>query len=664
MRWFLLLSAAFFSLWLLVVPGAEATPRNAHPAAPPPPSGPSTLAAGRVQRTSQHRLDSIQALIRARPRLDTVMIALTTNLGWEIQQRDTRASLPVLREALRLARQLGYKDYEAEALLDVADCYILLGEYDEAKRWMSKTNTEFTRLHNVGGQIRCLGRLAKIAAQQGQYATALSYCFRVPASYDAGDTRRFYTSLQIQIGNVYRQLGELDNAERYLHHALQVSQRHDYPDRLNLIYGELGEIRREQGRWTEARRYYAQSMAISQRLHLAAEILRMEINLAEMDEQLGHCATAMTRAHVVLGPTRQVLPLAVPRVLGLLGRSSLNRGWTDSAVAYARQSLRESRLLHAPEGIRDANEVLARAYARRHDFARAYQAQQQFMAARDSLTGAEVSRRTVALQYRNELHQQKAQIQLLTQKTRLQQQQQELNRLRQRWQALLLLGFLGLVAGLSGLAFWQYRRRQAAREAALRTGLAADLHDDVGSLLTQISMQSTMLREGLYPPEQQRQHLDHMAETSRQAARQMSDVVWGIDARNDSLTSVLDRMRDHAYLVLPPAGVELDFVADPDLTTAAVPLASRQALYLIYKEALHNAVKHAGARQVTVRLRLRGRQLELDVHDDGRGPTVPARTSGGQGLRNMQARAAAAAGTVSYDASGPGFRVVARLPLS
>lgn len=657
---FICLFVAVWGCWLLVA--AEAHAAGAPAPAGMPASGPGTLVASRVQRSSQHRLDSIRALIRARPRLDTAKIQLTTRLAWEIQQKDTRASLPVLEEALRLSRQLRYKDYVAESQLDLADCYILLGKYDQAKQLLTQANAEFTRLHNIGGQIRCTGRFAKIAAQQGQYATALAYYFQVPARYDAGDTRRFYTSLQIQIGNVYRQLGELPTAERYLQHALQVGQRHDYPDRLNLTYGELGEVRRQQGRWSEARRYYEQSMAISQQLHLAPEILRMEINLAEMDEQLGHQAAAMARAHAALEPARQVLPLEVPGVLALLGRSSLRRGWADSAVHFARQSLAASRLIHSPEGIRDANEVLAGAYSRQRNYAAAYHAQRQFMAARDSLTGAEVSRRTVALQYRHELRQQQDQIQLLTQRTRLQQQQQQLERLQRRWEAALLLGVLLLALLLAAGAIWQYRRRQAAREAALRTSLAADLHDDVGSLLTQISMQSTMLREGLYPPEQQRHHLDHMAETSRQAARQMSDVVWGIDARNDSFGSVLDRMRDHAHRVLPPAGLELDFAADPGLSMTSVPLATRQALYLIYKEALHNAVKHAGATQVTVRLRPRGRQLELEVQDDGQGLVAAGRTAG-QGLRNMQQRAAAAAGTVVYDTSGPGFRVTACLPL-
>ncbi|AHJ97687.1 tetratricopeptide repeat-containing sensor histidine kinase [Hymenobacter swuensis] len=623
---------------------------------------PERITAIAVQRTSQRRIDSLQALIDARPVLDTIKIMQVTRLAWEIQQRDVRAGLPVLRKALQMSHQLRCRDYEAEALLDLADCHILLGEYVAARHWLNQADAEFRRIHNIGGRIRCLGRMARIASQQGQYARALSYCFRVPASYDAGDTRRFYTSLQIQIGSTYRQLGELPTAERYLRHALKVALRYDYPDRLNLIYGELGEVCRRQKRWAQASRYYAQSMTISEKLHLAPEILGMEINLAEMDEQLGRNSGAMQRAYSVLWQAKKVLPLAVPRVLVLLARGNLSWGRADSAVLYARKSMQASRLIHSQSGIQNANEVLAQAYAGLGQFARAYQAQQQFMVARDSLTGAEVSRRTAALQYRHQLREQQGRIQLLTQQTRLQQQQQQLVRLRQQRQVALLVGVGGLVALLTGVVFWLYRRRQAAREAALRTSLAADLHDDVGSLLTQISLQSTMLREGLYPPEQQRGHLDHMAETSRMAARQMSDVVWGIDARNDSFLSVLDRMRDHAHQVLPPAGLELDFFADPALLTASVPLNTRQAVYLIYKEALHNAVKHARASLVTVHLRLRGRQLELQVTDDGCGGPVPARPAG-QGLRNMQARAAAAAGTVTYDTAGPGFRLVARLPL-
>jgi signal transduction histidine kinase len=125
---------------------------------------------------------------------------------------------------------------------------------------------------------------------------------------------------------------------------------------------------------------------------------------------------------------------------------------------------------------------------------------------------------------------------------------------------------------------------------------------------------------------------------------------------------LLDRLRDHAHEVLPAAGIELDFEAEPALTTITLSLASRQALYVIYKEALHNVVKHAQAKLVQVRLRLRQQQLELEVQDDGRGMADLPRP-GGQGLANMRMRALAMGGTVALEAARPGTRLLVRLPL-
>jgi signal transduction histidine kinase len=254
------------------------------------------------------------------------------------------------------------------------------------------------------------------------------------------------------------------------------------------------------------------------------------------------------------------------------------------------------------------------------------------------------------------------QVRLLQQRARLQAQALELERLRNRQQ---LAGLVALVVAglaLAGYLLWRYRQREARRQQALRTRIAADLHDEVGSMLTQISMQSTLLREGGYAPAQQQAYLDQMADASRRAARQMSDAVWSIDARYDSAASLLDRLRDHAHEVLPPAGLELDFTADAGIEAAAVPLATRQALYYIYKEALHNVVKHAQARQVQVQVRLLGRALELAIRDDGRG-TVAASRPGGQGLPNMRMRAQAVGGTLHLAPEGPGLGLVVRLPL-
>jgi signal transduction histidine kinase len=116
---------------------------------------------------------------------------------------------------------------------------------------------------------------------------------------------------------------------------------------------------------------------------------------------------------------------------------------------------------------------------------------------------------------------------------------------------------------------------------------------------------------------------------------------------------------------LGAAGLEFDFQTEAGVAEAALPALARQHLYLIYKEALHNAVKHArGASTVCVRLTLNGPTLCLTVRDDGAGSAAPGRPAG-SGLANMRQRAEAVGGTVAYDtAPGQGFAVRVALPLA
>jgi signal transduction histidine kinase len=155
--------------------------------------------------------------------------------------------------------------------------------------------------------------------------------------------------------------------------------------------------------------------------------------------------------------------------------------------------------------------------------------------------------------------------------------------------------------------------------------------------------------------------LDALATASRQAAQQMSDVVWGLDAQHLRLSQLLARMRDHAQELLPPAGLDVRFHVPADLPDPELAPTLGHNLYLIYKEALHNVVKHARATTVTVQL-VATAGLTLTVADDGCGHDGQPRP-GGHGLANMQARAQAVGGTVHYEAMPTGFAVVVGLPL-
>lgn len=210
------------------------------------------------------------------------------------------------------------------------------------------------------------------------------------------------------------------------------------------------------------------------------------------------------------------------------------------------------------------------------------------------------------------------------------------------WYRTWWFGLSALIAVMAVLwAAYRYRVGQLLRVERLRLQIASDLHDDVGSSLSKIALYSGLAESGVKDVEG-RSLLKEIGRLSRETIATMSDIVWAIDARNDEDLAV--RMRELAYELLTPRGIVLTF--DVRLE-GELPADVRQNVYLIFKEALHNIVKHSNARDVRISaLRDNGR-LRLTVADNGEG--IPADHRQGHGLRNMRMRAERIGGRLSID---------------
>jgi signal transduction histidine kinase len=609
--------------------------------------------------------DSIGKLLAAQPRRDTQRVGRLNALAFLLRTNEAPEAERLSRQALGLARQLDFTKGLLDAHFNLGYCLRARNAYDSAVYHSQMALKLSERLGNRYVETRAYYNLARAYTEQGNYAAALGLSMKGLAVARTMHSPRTELFQLVQAARIEVALGEFDAAHSHVEAARQlVPAAHDALG-TGYVYQAFGDISRRQGKWRAARTYYAQAAASYGKVYNARGLLPMELSQAEMTNRLGDHLAARRAAQGLLRRAQATgTPEQVAQAALLLAQTWLATTRPDSALRAATRSLTTARVAHLRLLARDAALALAQASDELGQGRAAYRYQVLASAYADSIAGEETRRRVAALEAQAARSQEQSQIRLLRQQARLQTQQQELDRLHYRQAAAVLIAAAWLVLALAGYLLWRYRRREARRQEALRTRIAADLHDEVGSMLTQISMQSTLLREGRYAPSQQQAYLDQMADASRRAARQMSDAVWSIDARYDSAASLLDRLLDHAHEVLPPAGLEIDFGAEAAVASASVPLATRQALYSIYKEALHNVVKHAQARQVQVRLRLPGGQLELTVRDDGRGSAAATRP-GGQGLPNMRMRAQAVGGTVQIETRGPaqGLGLIVRLPL-
>lgn len=214
--------------------------------------------------------------------------------------------------------------------------------------------------------------------------------------------------------------------------------------------------------------------------------------------------------------------------------------------------------------------------------------------------------------------------------------------------------FLGLILvallGIVSFVYNYYRVRKLVEIERMRVRIASDLHDDVGSALTEIALQSDFLQtmdvaDGL------EDSLQQIGTQSRKIVSSLDDIVWSIDARNDTMGDFTDRMQDYINSVLPQKEIRYHFKGDMQ---KKLQVSLKENLYLIFKEAVNNIAKHSDADKVDITLATNGKGYVLSIKDDG--ANAAGNRKSGQGLRNMKMRAKRIDADITLDNSN-GFEV-------
>lgn len=234
-----------------------------------------------------------------------------------------------------------------------------------------------------------------------------------------------------------------------------------------------------------------------------------------------------------------------------------------------------------------------------------------------------------------------------------------------------LLVAAAIIALLYGM--YRYRVSKLVEIERIRASIATDLHDDIGSTLTEIALYSDVglreLRSSRAPrgdgnAARLEALLENIGTTSRGLIDAMNDIVWAVDPKNDSFEFLLLRMKTHAARMLDAKGINYEIDIPDELSRLHLPLGFRRRFYLIYKEAINNILRHAHAAKVTLTIRKEGRSLAMTIVDDGKGFDLE-RVREGNGLTNMRKRAESLNGKLTISSRpGDGTTVTlkARIP--
>jgi len=295
-------------------------------------------------------------------------------------------------------------------------------------------------------------------------------------------------------------------------------------------------------------------------------------------------------------------------------------GKPDSAIWYAKKAIAERIGKSYPTGLLKAANMLAEIYESQQKNDSALKYLKLATGLKDSLFNRE---KMIAIKNLTAKEQGK-QNEIEAAKTKLQ---------NQFTIYFLLAGFIMLLV-IAGIIIRNKRQKQLQN---MRNSIAADLHDDIGSTLTNISILSELSRQSINPEDNAGKFLTRINEEVNITSQALDDIIWSVNVHNDSLDEIVFRMRRYSGELFDADGTNYKLDFDDKLSGMKISMEQRHDFYLIFKEAVNNIYKHASASYVSVSLCREDHNIMMRIEDNGKG--IEVQNSYHNGLKNMQSRA-------------------------
>ncbi len=196
-----------------------------------------------------------------------------------------------------------------------------------------------------------------------------------------------------------------------------------------------------------------------------------------------------------------------------------------------------------------------------------------------------------------------------------------------------------------------------------RARIARDIHDDIGTRVTQLVLQGEVTRSELPSGSKTRKQLERISEEAREVLQAMDEILWAINPRRDTLQEFATFVCGHTQAFLKPTSIQCVLDVEPAMSAVAFDLPFRRSLLLAVKEALNNAVKHSEATELLLQIRRQGLGLTVAVQDNGKGFDLRQIKSERNGLTNMNQRLEEVGGNCRLTSEpGKGCRVEFNIP--
>jgi signal transduction histidine kinase len=192
------------------------------------------------------------------------------------------------------------------------------------------------------------------------------------------------------------------------------------------------------------------------------------------------------------------------------------------------------------------------------------------------------------------------------------------------------------------LAEEQLVKTEKEKEAEnVRLRISRDIHDEVGATLSGVALYCQIVKQKMEQHKEEEVHLylNHISDNSKEMVEKMGDIVWAINPENDSFDRIISKLHSYAFNLCKGKNIKLHVDIDKSIRDYYPDMQVRKNMYMLIKEAINNAVKYSGGKNLYFSFQKQAESIIAEVKDDGKGFDVNSAQEG-NGLNNMKARAA------------------------
>jgi signal transduction histidine kinase len=565
-------------------------------------------------------------------------------------------ALKNLKTSLKIYEEIGYKNGISNCYASMALTYKLLGRYEEAIQYDNASLKIKEEIGDKKGMCTLNGNIGVVYRLMDNYPEALKSQFAaLKIAKELGD-KGSIAGCYGDIGTIYGAMKNNDEALKYFSECLKMSlEIGNKPAAVNM-YNYIGLIYKDLNNYSEALTNIQTALKISEETQNKdgiatcysslgtlyylqgnySESLKYELDFLRLMEELGN------KGSIAIG-------------LSSIGKTYIFLNDYSKAKEFLLYGLSLSNEIGSKAGIERAYMGLSTLDSVLGDYCQALEDYKLYTIYKDSLLNENNSKQIAQIRAQYESEQKDKEIELLNKENDIQQLQLK----KQKQTKNYFIAGLILFVILSFFIYWNYQTRQKLKLLTLRNKIASDLHDDIGSTLSSISIFSQMATEG---SKEVKPMLETIGDSSRKMLDAMADIVWTIHPENDKFEKIIMRMRSFAYELLGAKQIDFRFVADSNISNIQLSMEARRNLYLIFKEATNNLVKYSEATHAMFTIKEEKDKLLMLIKDNGKGFDSNRQTQG-NGIKNMKKRASEMGAMLQID-SVPGNGTAIQLELA